>query len=63
MKIKNNDITLEKIENLIEIKVLEILGDPDCGLELRNDIKDKLKKRLENSSKRVSHKEVIKKFA
>lgn len=63
MKTKNDDITLEKIENLIEIKIIEILGDPDSGLELRNDIKDKLKKRLENLSKRVSHKEVIKKFA
>ena len=40
-------------------KVLEILGDPDSGLELRDEFKEELRNRLKGSSQRVSHEEVL----
>ncbi len=54
------DLTIDDFEYLIEQKVLEILGDPDAGLELREELKEELKNRLKYPSRRVSHKEVIK---
>lgn len=39
----------EDLELLIERKILEILGDPDAGLELRPEFKRKLEQRLEDS--------------
>jgi len=59
---KVKDLTIEDLEYLIEQKILEVLGDPDYGLELREEFKEKLKERLRSSSKKVSHKEVIKRF-
>lgn len=58
MRVK--DLTIEDLEYLIEQKVLEILGDPDFGLELKDEFKEELRKRLKRSSRRVSHEEVIK---
>ena len=55
---KVKDLTLEELEHLIEQKMLEILGDPDSGLELREEFKKELKERLEKPSARISHKEV-----
>lgn len=55
-------LSIEDLNNLIEQKILEILGDPDYGLELREDFKREIVKRLRQKSKRVSHEEVIKKF-
>lgn len=57
------DMTVEDIEQLIEKKLLEILGDPDSGLQLSEDFKTKLEQRLKRPSKRISHDEVVKKFA
>ncbi|MBU0699617.1 MAG: hypothetical protein KKE59_09380 [Proteobacteria bacterium] len=57
-----NQITIEDLENLIEQKIIEILGDPDTNLELREDFKAELKARLASSLKRVSHQEVMKRF-
>jgi len=57
-----NQITIEELENLIEQKIIEILGDPDTNLELREDFKEKLKARLASRSKRSSHEEVMKRF-
>ena len=57
-----NQITIEELENLIEQKIIEILGDPDTNLELREDFKEELKTRLANRSKRASHQEVMKRF-
>jgi hypothetical protein len=57
-----NQITIEELENLIEQKILEILGDPDTNLELREDFKVKLKARLASRLKRVPHQEVMKRF-
>jgi predicted PP-loop superfamily ATPase len=45
---KIKDLTIEELEYFIEQKILEILGDPDSGLELREEFKSKLKERLEN---------------
>jgi len=56
------DLTREDLELLVEQKVLEILGDPDFGLELTDEFKEKLKKRLADSSPRISHEEVARKF-
>jgi len=57
-----NQITIEELENLIEQKILEILGDPDTNLELREDFKEELRARLASHSKRASHQEVMKRF-
>jgi len=48
------------LENIIETKILEILGDPDSGLELREEFKAKLAERLRRISSTVSHEEVLK---
>jgi len=57
------DLTVDDLENLIEQKVMELLGDPDAGLELRQDFKEELSRRLKNRCVAISHQEVIKKFA
>ncbi len=57
-----NHLNIDDLNNLIEQKILEILGDPDYGLELREDFKQEIVKRLRQKSKRVTHDEVIKKF-
>jgi hypothetical protein len=60
---KVKDMTVDDLEHLIEYKFLEILGDPDSGLQLRKEFKTKLEQRLKKPSKRISHEEVLKKFA
>jgi hypothetical protein len=60
--VKIKDLTIDDLEYLIEQKVLEILGDPDAGLELRDEFREELRNRLKNSSKRTSHEEVLKRF-
>ena len=59
---KVKDLTMEELEYLIEQKILELLGDPDSGLELKEEFKRELKKRLNSPSRRISHEEVIRKF-
>jgi hypothetical protein len=59
---KLNDLTVEYLEELIEQKLLEIVGDPDSGLRLEKNFKEKLERRLRNVPKKVSHDEVLKKF-
>jgi signal recognition particle GTPase len=48
MKVK--ELTVEQFKNLvqeaIEEKLEEIIGDPDLGLELREDIKERLRNSL-----------------
>ena len=53
----------DELENLIEQKVLEVLGDPDSGLELTSKFRKKLEARLKSPSKEVSHEEVLRRFA
>jgi len=57
-----NQISIEDLENLIEQKVIEILGDPDTVLGLREDFREELNGRLASRSKRIPHREVIKRF-
>ncbi len=62
-KAKIKDMSVDDLEQLIEHKLLEILGDPDSGLQLKKEFKIKLKQRLRKPSKRISHDEVLKRFA
>ena len=56
-------MTADDIEQLIEQKFLEIIGDPDSGLHLKKEFRSKLEQRLRKPSKRISHEEVVKRFA
>ncbi len=56
-------MTVDQIEQLVEQKMLEIIGDPDSGLHLKKSFKTKLEKRLKKPSRRISHEEVLKRFA
>jgi len=60
--IKVKDLTMEELEYLIEHKILEVLGDPDSGLELKEEFKEELKERLSSPSRRISHEEVTRSF-
>lgn len=60
---KVKEMTIDDIEQLIEHKLLEILGDPDSGLQLTREFKAKIEQRLKRPSKRISHEEVVKRFA
>jgi len=59
---KVEDLSIDELEYLIERKILEVLGDPDSGLELREEFKQDLRKRLENPASKISHEEVVRKF-
>ena len=59
-KVKIKDLSVDDLEQLIENKLLEILGDPDSGLQLKKEFKAKLKQRLKKPSERISHEEVFK---
>ena len=52
---KVKDLAIDELEYLIEQKLLGILGDPDSGLELKEEFKEELKERLENPSRKISH--------
>jgi len=56
------DLTIDDLEQLIEQKLLELLGDPDSGLDLTQEFKHELRLRLKMAGPRVSHQEVNKKF-
>jgi hypothetical protein len=53
------DLTMDELEYLIEQKILEVLGDPDSGLELKEEFQRELKRRLEKPSRRIPHHEVV----
>jgi len=53
------DLTIDELEYLIEQKILEVLGDPDSGLQLKEEFKQELKRRLENPLRRIPHHEVV----
>ena len=55
-------LTMDDLENLIEQKILEILGDPDTNLDLKEEFKKELKLRIEKHQRKISHQEVIKIF-
>ncbi len=51
----------EDLELLIERKILEILGDPDAGLDLRAEFKRRLEQRLKDLAP-VDQEEVERRF-
>ena len=51
-----------KLENLVEQKILEFLGDPDSGLELKKDFLSNLRKSMRKGQKLTSHAAVLKKY-
>ena len=57
-----NQLTNEDLEHLIEQKIIEILGDPDTSLDLREEFRNELKDRLARGLKRIPHQEVVKRF-
>ncbi len=57
-----NQLTNEDLEHLIEQKIIEILGDPDTSLDLREEFRNELKDRLARRLKRIPHQEVLKRF-
>lgn len=59
---KVKEMTVDELEQFIEQKVVEILGDPDAGLALKPAFRKKLESRLKKSSPRTPHQEVVKKF-
>ena len=59
---KVKDLSMEDLEFLVEQKLLEMLGDPDSGLELKEEFKQKLRERAESSAQRVPHNEVLKRL-
>ncbi len=60
---KAKKITIDDIEQIVEHKLLEILGDPDSGFQLTREFKAKIERRLKKPSERISHEEVLKRFA
>jgi len=56
------DLTVDELELLIKQKVLEILGDPDSGSELKEEFKAELRQRLTGQPKKISHEEVLERF-
>lgn len=60
---KVKEMTVEDLEQLIEQKLIEIVGDPDSGLQLKKDFRAKIEQRLKKPSKRTPHQEVMKRFA
>jgi hypothetical protein len=60
---KEKTLTVDEIEELIEQKLNEMIGDPDSGLHLKKEFKARIEQRLKSPSKRVQHDEVMKRFA
>ncbi len=60
---RSTSLTKNEIELLIEQKVLELLGDPDSGLQITKAFQEKLTERLKNLSETISHSEILKKYA
>ena len=48
-------VTIDDVEQIVEQKLLEIIGNPDSGLHLKKEFKAKLEHRLKNPSKRIAH--------
>lgn len=59
---KVKEMTVDDLEQFIEQKLVEIIGDPDSGLKLKPAFKKKLAQRLKKPGKRISHDEVLKRL-
>lgn len=60
---KVKEMTTDDLEEFIEHKLIEIIGDPDSGLQIQSEFRKKLENRFKKDSKRIPHREVMKKFA
>jgi len=64
--VKVKELTLEQlkslIEDTIEERLQEYLGDPDEGLELKEEVVQKLKAQRESSKPRISMEDVAKTY-
>jgi 5S rRNA maturation endonuclease (ribonuclease M5) len=54
--------TKAAIEEIVERKLIEILGDPDYGLELRKEVKERVKQSLKEGGKGIPAATVAKKL-
>jgi len=52
----------KRLGNLVEQKILEFLGDPDAGLELKKSFVTELRKRTAKKQKLISHAQVLRKY-
>ena len=52
----------KKLEFLIEQKIIELYGDPDAGLELKESFVAELRKRMKKKQKLTPHAAVLKKY-
>lgn len=52
----------KKIEAIVERKLLEFLGDPDAGLELRKSFLAKLRKSMRDRRKTIPNSIVLKRY-
>lgn len=52
----------KKLENLVEQKIFEFLGDPDSGLELKKSFVVELRKRMRKNQKFTPLSVVAKKY-
>ncbi len=59
-KVKIKDMSIDDLENFIEQKLLEIIGDPDSGLQLKEQFRKRLEQRLRKLSEGIQHREVLK---
>lgn len=59
---KVKEMTVEDLEQFIENKLVELVGDPDSGLKLKPAFKKKLRQRLAKPSKRISRQETLKRL-
>jgi hypothetical protein len=59
-KVKIKDMSIDDLENFIEQKLLEIIGDPDSGLQLKEAFRKRLEQRLRKPSEVIPHRDVLK---
>ncbi len=59
-KVKIKDMSIDDLENFIEQKLLEIIGDSDTGLQLKVQFRKRLEQRLRKLSEGIQHREVLK---
>ena len=52
----------KQLDNLIEQKILEFLGDPDSGLSLNRNLLVTLRRNSQRKQKLTSHSSVLKKY-
>jgi hypothetical protein len=63
------ELTIEQlkalIEDTVETKLQELMGDPDAGLELREEVKERLRRSLaaeKRGQKHISMEEVVRRL-